>query len=566
MGAGCSKVEDSVCGRRKSTVFQSCLKGFSCSAHSFHGRDQRKERCGIRWRPFRRHAKRQPDGVKCHSCVKGDGLRSIPTTEINSGVGFDGWVQENAPSTEFVDESNSGRFPSTTEPLASSNRLSRRLNVIPDHGRAVLNKETSPGSSEACSVLSNGPEISSSFAACREGGLESESGVLPNDNSCSLSTFPLVEPSNGVFRDVDSSCAEPQFANSASVVQERGPVLATAQDREGHGSIGLSETSRSGSSLGHLGTTSGEQRRPCRRTGTLEAAGDGIQFGRTLSVGRLRDRVLRRNASSRGSFNHVANDDMSRDVRQGTVRQILDHATEEIINQRAENPQTSSNYNVINADSSVRSINNGHQFRLNNQQAGADANNNTPPLHRSTFIERRQRVRSQVHALQRLGSRFENLVGHDRSCILSGHYRSGRCRCRTGTRAENSEDEPSTRTSISRIVMLAEALFEVLDEIHQQSVVSSSRPSVSSFGSVPAPKEDVERLPLKLYTRSGIKNEEAAQCHICLVEYEEGDWMRILRCQHEFHQSCVDKWLKEVHRVCPLCRTNVCLSDSLPLE
>ncbi|KAF3795910.1 Receptor-like proteiny region transmembrane domain- and RING domain-containing protein 4 [Nymphaea thermarum] len=525
MGAGCSKVDDSVCGRRKSTVFQSCLKGFSCSAHSFHVRDQRKERCGIRWRPFRRRAKRQLDGIKGHNCVKGDGLRSIPITEINSGVGFDGWVQENAPSTEFVDESNSGRFPSTTEPLGSSNLLSRRLNVIPDHGRTVLNKETSLGSSEACSVLSNGPEISSSFAACREGGLESRSGVLPEDNSCSSSTFPLVEPSNGVVRDVDSSCGEPKFANSASVVQERGPVLAIAQDGEGHSSIALSETSRSGSSLSHLGTTSGEQRRPCRRTGTLEAAGDGIQFGRTLSVGRLRDRVLRRNASSRGSFNHVANDDMYRDVRQGTVRQILDHATEEIINQRAENPQTSSNYNVINSDSSVRSTNNSHQFRLNNQQAGADVNNNTPPLHRSTFIERRQRVRSQAMAV----------VGAE---LVLGQ----------------------------RILKTNQALEQVLDEIHQQSVVSSSRPSVSSFGSVPAPKEDVERLPLKLYTRSCIKNEEAAQCHICLVEYEEGDWMRILRCQHEFHQSCVDKWLKEVHRVCPLCRTNICLSDSLPLE
>jgi hypothetical protein len=96
--------------------------------------------------------------------------------------------------------------------------------------------------------------------------------------------------------------------------------------------------------------------------------------------------------------------------------------------------------------------------------------------------------------------------------------------------------------------MLAEALFEVLDEIHQQSVVLSSRPSVSSIGSVPAPAEVVESLPVKLYTKSHKHQEEPLQCYICLVEYEDGDSMRVLPCHHEFHTTCIDKWLKEIHR------------------
>ncbi|KAG4109610.1 hypothetical protein ERO13_1Z049813v2, partial [Gossypium hirsutum] len=49
--------------------------------------------------------------------------------------------------------------------------------------------------------------------------------------------------------------------------------------------------------------------------------------------------------------------------------------------------------------------------------------------------------------------------------------------CRVNNRDSNSNDETSARASLSRIVMLAEALFEVLDEIPQQSVVLSSRPS-----------------------------------------------------------------------------------------
>ena len=68
----------------------------------------------------------------------------------------------------------------------------------------------------------------------------------------------------------------------------------------------------------------------------------------------------------------------------------------------------------------------------------------------------------QVRALQRLGSRFENLSGHERSCIISGQHRTGRCTCRMSNRDSHVNDETSARASISRIVMLAEALFEVM--------------------------------------------------------------------------------------------------------
>ncbi|EYU42321.1 hypothetical protein MIMGU_mgv1a0068872mg, partial [Erythranthe guttata] len=47
-------------------------------------------------------------------------------------------------------------------------------------------------------------------------------------------------------------------------------------------------------------------------------------------------------------------------------------------------------------------------------------------------------------------------------------------------------------------------------------------------------------------------------CYICLSDYEEGDKLRVLPCNHEYHVSCIDKWLKEVNRVCPLCRHDVC--------
>ncbi|XP_072958653.1 uncharacterized protein [Typha angustifolia] len=278
-----------------------------------------------------------------------------------------------------------------------------------------------------------------------------------------------------------------------------------------------------------------------------------VRFSRTLSVGRLRDRVLRRTSFSEGLFAPALLDDRSVGPSgQANARRVLDGARR----------NTSSSRNIellLNSSSSVD--NNDDHVSETLQLRGARTRDLLE--HRSAFFERRRRIRSQVRALQRLGSRFENLSGHDRSCILSGQHRSGRCTCRARNRAGRSDDDTSTRASISRIVMLAEALFEVLDEIHQQSVVLSSRPSFSSIGSDPAPKEVVECLPVKTYTKPpNDQTEGAAQCYICLIDYEEGDCMRILPCNHEFHQTCVDKWLKEIRRICPLCRGDICRLDA----
>lgn len=46
------------------------------------------------------------------------------------------------------------------------------------------------------------------------------------------------------------------------------------------------------------------------------------------------------------------------------------------------------------------------------------------------------------------------------------------------------------------------------------------------------------------------------QCPICLLDFEEGDDLRVLPCEreHVYHQSCIDPWLLEVSGSCPLCR------------
>ncbi|CAH7666441.1 expressed protein [Phakopsora pachyrhizi] len=45
-------------------------------------------------------------------------------------------------------------------------------------------------------------------------------------------------------------------------------------------------------------------------------------------------------------------------------------------------------------------------------------------------------------------------------------------------------------------------------------------------------------------------------CPICVCDFEDGDDIRVLPCdaRHQFHKECVDPWLLNESRLCPLCR------------
>jgi len=48
-----------------------------------------------------------------------------------------------------------------------------------------------------------------------------------------------------------------------------------------------------------------------------------------------------------------------------------------------------------------------------------------------------------------------------------------------------------------------------------------------------------------------------ANCAICLENYAKGEELRVLRCGHHFHKSCLDPWLKEYNKACPLCKADI---------
>lgn len=77
-----------------------------------------------------------------------------------------------------------------------------------------------------------------------------------------------------------------------------------------------------------------------------------------------------------------------------------------------------------------------------------------------------------------------------------------------------------------------------------------------------------EKNPTILFTRKRMKKpseSEHVDCRVCLSEFEEGDKVRSLNCEHTFHKDCLDMWFLQDQNqycaTCPLCRNKVLPDD-----
>lgn len=65
-----------------------------------------------------------------------------------------------------------------------------------------------------------------------------------------------------------------------------------------------------------------------------------------------------------------------------------------------------------------------------------------------------------------------------------------------------------------------------------------------------------EQQPLPSSSKEGLLEEDGPHCSICLGEYEDGEKLVKLPCNHIYHEDCVGSWTTN-HTRCPLCNLDL---------
>lgn len=75
-------------------------------------------------------------------------------------------------------------------------------------------------------------------------------------------------------------------------------------------------------------------------------------------------------------------------------------------------------------------------------------------------------------------------------------------------------------------------------------------------------KKECSKCSIKQYIDNlqDCEPKEHDSCSICYNEYEKGENVGKLLCNHFYHKKCILKWM-ETSKTCPLCRKNVVLCD-----
>ncbi|KAK6158584.1 hypothetical protein DH2020_005898 [Rehmannia glutinosa] len=373
-----------------------------------------------------------PNGNKSGSCqVSTECYRADKAEEsndmdrINSEIELNEWGESSFTNTVSAEGNTSSDFSSRS--LNPPSRFLSRFSFHPGNLSFRLSRGNSLSSARSYPHTSTGFTISNEEEEC----VGSSGGMVNRNNrarGCDFLPACFTNP-----RTPDENCASnssPDFSDNIHnnrQLNSGGDVLRSINDTRENCDPNLF------SPINHINSDGAGIRHAERRVAGREPAERNVRFSRTLSVGRLRDRVLRRTSTVDLDLYHFPQD---REVR--LTRHI--NGTESLGHEEVEATSDDNNFNQqVSSDNVSSSFSNpffGNQNNVYGTPRARETRYRDLLEHRSNFLERRRRIRSQV-----------------------------------------------------------------LDEIHQQSVVLSSRPSVSSIGSVPAPNEVVDSLPLKIFSK-----------------------------------------------------------------
>ncbi|XP_063627308.1 E3 ubiquitin-protein ligase RNF115-like [Cydia splendana] len=86
------------------------------------------------------------------------------------------------------------------------------------------------------------------------------------------------------------------------------------------------------------------------------------------------------------------------------------------------------------------------------------------------------------------------------------------------------------------------------------AVVTQLLGQLENAGPPPLPREQIAAIPSEAVTE-----EQAAantSCSVCWENFQLGEMVSKLQCEHIFHSTCIEPWL-QLHATCPICRRSL---------
>lgn len=337
--------------------------------------------------------------------MKTDSFRKVKVGEseitcMPSNINLDEWNETSIPNTSS-EASMSSVHASSTRSLNPTSRFLSRFSLIPGNISFRLSRTTSLGSSRPCPVSSASLSI---FDNEEEHNLHPRPcGSLINRNETQQCSGLL--PASFV-NQIPSQCHEDTPNNLRSNAPTSG--LPSNSLSNPTGGIGTTEGLDVNLFSPRIQTETEniETRHIDRRNGAREPVGTNVSFSRTLSVGRLRERVLRRSTVSDLTFCPLQRERELGDASQDTGRQAVEGDSRVSPSDHSAISSSTSGYPPSSMSNSMFSIQN-YEVETSRSRQGRYQD---LLEHRSNFLERRRRIRSQVCGFSEFWVTVENLI------------------------------------------------------------------------------------------------------------------------------------------------------------